>query len=87
MTVSKINLPLPEFRMRQMTVFTRGLSWLWEMLWGAMLVGSMTRASWLTRISTQGTTPHGLGRPKEGFTMTRPTIQKILEDHGVLPKA
>jgi hypothetical protein len=39
------------------------------------------------RIGTWGTTPHGLGRPKEGFFMTRPTIQKILEDHGMLPKA
>jgi hypothetical protein len=28
----------------------------------------------LTRISTQGTTLHGLGRLKEGSTMTRPTI-------------
>jgi hypothetical protein len=25
--------------------------------------------------------------PKEGSFTTRPTIQKILEDHGVLPKA
>jgi hypothetical protein len=29
------------------------------------------------RIGTRGTTPHGLKRPKEGSTMTRPTIQKI----------
>jgi hypothetical protein len=41
----------------------------------------------LTRIGTRGTTPHGLERPKEGRAMTRPTIQKILEDHGVLLKA
>jgi hypothetical protein len=32
------------------------------------------------------TTPHRLERPKERSSMTRPTIQKILEDHGVLPK-
>jgi hypothetical protein len=29
----------------------------------------------------------GLRRPKEGSAMTRLTIQKILEDYGVLPKA
>jgi hypothetical protein len=40
----------------------------------------------LTRIGTRGTTPHGLGRPKEGSAMTQFTIQKILEDHDVLPK-
>jgi hypothetical protein len=33
------------------------------------------------------TTPHGLKRPKEGFAMTRLTIQKISEDHGMLLKA
>jgi hypothetical protein len=38
------------------------------------------------RIGTQGTTPHRLGRPKEGSAMTRPTIWKIPEDHDVLPK-
>jgi hypothetical protein len=31
--------------------------------------------------------PHRLGRPKEEPAMTRPTIQKILEDHDVFPKA
>jgi hypothetical protein len=41
----------------------------------------------LTRIGTWGTTPHGLGRPKEEFAITRPTIQKIPEDYSVLPKA
>jgi hypothetical protein len=41
----------------------------------------------LTRISTRGTTAHGLGRSKEGSAMTWPIIQKISEDHGVLPKA
>jgi hypothetical protein len=39
------------------------------------------------RTGTQGTTPHRLRRPKEGSAMTRPTIQKILEFDGVLPKA
>jgi hypothetical protein len=38
-------------------------------------------------IGTQGTTPHRLGRFKEGFATTRLTIQKILEDYDVLPKA
>jgi hypothetical protein len=38
-------------------------------------------------MSTQGTTSQGLGRPKEGSVTTQPTIQKIPEDHGVLPKA
>jgi hypothetical protein len=33
-----------------------------------------------------GTTPHVLGRPKEGSAMTQSTIQKISEDHGMLPK-
>jgi hypothetical protein len=41
----------------------------------------------LMRIGTRGTIPHGLRRPKEGSAMTQPTIQKIPEDHGVLPKA
>jgi hypothetical protein len=41
----------------------------------------------LLRIGTQGTTLHRLGRPKEGSATTQPTIQKILEDHGGLPKA
>jgi hypothetical protein len=41
----------------------------------------------VTRIGTQGTTPHRLKRPKEGSATTWPTIRKILEDHGVLPKA
>jgi hypothetical protein len=39
------------------------------------------------RIGTGGTTPHELGRPKEGFATIRPTIRKILEDHCVLSKA
>jgi hypothetical protein len=39
----------------------------------------------LMRIGAQGTTPYGLGRPKEGHAMTRLTIQKIAEDHGMLP--
>jgi hypothetical protein len=38
------------------------------------------------RIGTWGSTLHRLGRPKQGSAMTRPTIQKILEDFGVLPK-
>jgi hypothetical protein len=38
------------------------------------------------RIGTRGTTLHGLGRPKEGSATTRPTIQKNLEDYGMLPK-
>jgi hypothetical protein len=41
----------------------------------------------LTRIGIWGTTPHGLKMFKEGSAMTQATIQKILEDHGVLPKA
>jgi hypothetical protein len=41
----------------------------------------------VTRIGTQGTTPHRLERPKEGSIMTRSTIQKIPEDPCVLPKA
>jgi hypothetical protein len=40
----------------------------------------------LTRIGTRGITPHRLGKPKVGFTMTWPTFQKILEDHGVFHK-
>jgi hypothetical protein len=39
------------------------------------------------RISTRGTTSQGLGRPKEGSATTRPTIQRFLEDHDVLPNA
>jgi hypothetical protein len=38
-------------------------------------------------IGTRGTTPHRLKRPKEGPATTRPTIEKIPEDHEVLPKA
>jgi hypothetical protein len=41
---------------------------------------------YLTRIGTRGATTHRLGRPKEGSAKTRPTIQKIPEDHDVLPK-
>jgi hypothetical protein len=40
-----------------------------------------------TRIGTRGTSPHKLGRTKEGSAMTQLTIQNILDDHGVLPKA
>jgi hypothetical protein len=40
----------------------------------------------LTRISTRGTTRHRLRRAKEGSAMTRSTIQKIPEGHGVLSK-
>jgi hypothetical protein len=39
------------------------------------------------RIGTRGTTPHRLKRPKEGSALNQPTIQKIPEDHGMLPKA
>jgi hypothetical protein len=39
------------------------------------------------RIGTLDTTPHRLGRAKEGSAMTQPTIQKITEDHDMLPKA
>jgi hypothetical protein len=39
------------------------------------------------RISTQGTTPYGLEMSNEGSPTTWPTIQKILENHAVLPKA
>jgi hypothetical protein len=42
--------------------------------------------TYLTRIGIWGTTPHRLERLKEGSAMTQPTIQKILEDHDVLPK-
>jgi hypothetical protein len=41
----------------------------------------------LRRINTWGTTSQGPIRPKEGSVMTRPTIQKILKDQDVLPKA
>jgi hypothetical protein len=41
----------------------------------------------LMRMGTRGTTPHRLGRTKEGSSMTWPTIQKISEDHDVLLKA
>jgi hypothetical protein len=40
----------------------------------------------LTRIGIRGTTPHRLERPKEGFAMTRLTIQKISNDHDMLSK-
>jgi hypothetical protein len=40
----------------------------------------------VTRIGTGGTTPQRLRRPKEEFTMTRSTIQKILENHDMLPQ-
>jgi hypothetical protein len=39
------------------------------------------------RIGTQGTTLHRFRRPKEVSAMTWPTIQKILEDYGMLRKA
>jgi hypothetical protein len=38
-------------------------------------------------IGTQGTTLYGLRSSEEGSAMTQPTIQKILKDHNVLPKA
>jgi hypothetical protein len=41
----------------------------------------------LRRINTWGTTSQGPIRPKEGSVMTQPTIQKILKDQDVLPKA
>jgi hypothetical protein len=41
----------------------------------------------LMRIGTLGTALHGLRWPKEGSTMTRTTIWKIPEDHGMLLKA
>jgi hypothetical protein len=41
----------------------------------------------MTGISTRDTTLDRLKRPKEGSAMTWPTIQKILEDHGMFPKA
>jgi hypothetical protein len=37
-------------------------------------------------ISTRGTTPHELRRSKDGSAMSQPTIQNIIEDHGVLSK-
>jgi hypothetical protein len=52
--------------------------------------GSMRRRDPLggvvMRIGTRGTTPYRLGRSNEGSAMTRLTIQKILEDHGVFPE-
>jgi hypothetical protein len=51
------------------------------------VVGNNQVAKSLTRIGTRGTTPHGLKKPKERSAMTQPTIQKILEDHVVQPKA
>jgi hypothetical protein len=41
----------------------------------------------LMRIDTWDTSLHRLRRFNEGSSMTRPTIQKIPEDHGVLPMA
>jgi hypothetical protein len=41
----------------------------------------------LTSIGTQGTTPIGLERLKDGSASTQPTTQEILEDHGLLIKA
>jgi hypothetical protein len=38
------------------------------------------------RIGTRGTTPHRLRRLKQAFVMTRATIQKIPENHAMLPK-
>jgi hypothetical protein len=40
----------------------------------------------MMRIGTQGTTPHELRRFKKGSAMTRPTIQKISENHDMFPK-
>jgi hypothetical protein len=39
-----------------------------------------------TRIGTRGTSPHKLGRTKEGSAMTQLTIQNIPDDHDMLPK-
>jgi hypothetical protein len=47
----------------------------------------LVKSGCYTRICTQGTTLHGQGRPKDGSARTQPTIQKILKDYGVLPKA
>jgi hypothetical protein len=49
-------------------------------IWVQFIGGSVMR------ISTKGSTPQGLTRPKEVSAMTRPIIQKILEDPDVLPK-
>jgi hypothetical protein len=35
------------------------------------------------RIGTRGTTPYRLRRFNDGFGMTRPTIEKISENHGI----
>jgi hypothetical protein len=53
-------------------------SWynLYTLLWYIMVM----------RIGTQGTTPHGLGWPREGSNTTRPIIQEIREDRGMFPK-
>jgi hypothetical protein len=40
----------------------------------------------MMRIDIQDTTSYRLRRLKEGFIMTRPTIQKISNDHGVFSK-
>jgi hypothetical protein len=37
-------------------------------------------------IGTRGTFPYRLRKSEEGSAMTRPIIQKILEDHAVFPK-
>jgi hypothetical protein len=42
--------------------------------------------TFMTMIGTRGTTLHGLRRPKEVSAVTRPTVQKIPNDYGVLPK-
>jgi hypothetical protein len=52
-----------------------------------MSANSYLGSKQLMRIGTQSTTSQGLRRPKEGSSTTQPTIQKILEDHGLLPKA
>jgi hypothetical protein len=41
----------------------------------------------VTRIGTQDTSSHRLRRPKEVSAMTWPTIQKIPDDHSMLPNA
>jgi hypothetical protein len=59
---------------------------------GVVVSFDRDRVAWrsldcLIRIDTQGTTPYKLGRSKEGSATTRPTIQKISDDHVVLLEA
>jgi hypothetical protein len=41
----------------------------------------------IMRIGTRGTTLHRLRKLKDGSASTQPTIEKVLEEHGMLPKA